>query len=126
MSHFTDIKPKTTLKNIAALEMACKELGLELIPNGMARGYAGQSTKGDYVIKLKGPYDVALIKSEDGYAIRTDWWAGHVEKEIGKNAGRLMQEYGVAAATMEARKQGYMVKRNVMKDGSIKLTVGVR
>jgi len=126
MSHFTDIKPKTVLKNVQALEMACKELGLELMKDGVARGYAGQTTKGDYVIKLKGPYDVALVQSENGYAIRTDWWGGHVEREIGKNAGRLLQEYGVAAATMEARKKGYLVKKNVMQDGSIKLTVGVR
>jgi hypothetical protein len=125
MSHFTEVK--TTIKNAQALKMACSELGLELIPNGVARGYRGQTTGGDYVLRLKGPYDVSLIRQDSGdYALKTDFWQGHVEKEIGKNGGMLLQSYGVAAATLEARKQGYSVSKRVLEDGSIKLTVNVR
>ncbi len=123
MSHFTTIK--TQIRDIAALEKAVQELGLQLLENSTARGYSTNETKGDYVIRLKGPYDVALNKNQDGtYGLTTDWWNGHVEKEVGASFGRLLQLYGVHKATMEARKKGHLVQRKQQQDGSIKLTIG--
>ena len=55
MSHFTEIK--TQIRDIAALRDACTELGLPLNEKAAARGHAGQTRPGDYVIRLKGPYD---------------------------------------------------------------------
>ncbi len=122
MSHFTTIK--TQIKDINALRSACQEMGLTLLENTEARGYAHQNTHGDYVIKLTGPYDIALTKSQDGsYGLTTDWWNGHVEKEVGKNYGKLLQLYGVHKATMEARKRGLQVLRTAKQDGSIKLVL---
>ncbi|MEN9601868.1 MAG: hypothetical protein RIS56_1474 [Verrucomicrobiota bacterium] len=120
MSHFTTIK--TQIKDVEALRSAVNELGLQLIPNTEARGYISNKTKGDYVIRLKGPYDVALNQQPDGtYGLTTDWWDGHVEKEVGKDFGRLLQLYGVHKATAEAKKKGYSVLRNHQPNGSIKL-----
>lgn len=122
MSHFTTIT--TQIKDIEALKSACKELGLPVLQNTNARGYASNETKGDYVIKLKGPYDIALNKQKNGaYGITADLWEGHVEKEVGKNYGKLMQLYAVHKATREARKKGHMTRRLPQKDGSIKLVI---
>ena len=82
------------------------------------------TTKGEFVVRLKGPYDVALNRQPDGtYGLTTDWWDGHVEKEVGKSFGRLLQLYGVHKATAEARKKGYSVLRNPQSNGSIKLVL---
>ena len=125
MSHFTEIK--TQVRDIAALRDACRELDLQLLENTTARGYARQTRKGDYVIKLAGPYDIALDRQSDGtFGLTTDWWAGHVEKEVGKDYGRLLQLYGVHKARMEAKRKGYTVKRHTLGDGAIKLTIGLR
>jgi Protein of unknown function (DUF1257) len=79
MSHFTEIK--TQIKDIEALRSACQELGLTLLHNAEARGYYENKTKGDYVVQLKGPYDIALNKQTDGtYGLTADLWQGHVEK----------------------------------------------
>jgi hypothetical protein len=122
MSHFTEIK--TQIKDIAALELACTEMGLSLIPNAEARGYAKQQTHGDHVIRLKGPYDVAVNRQSDRtFGLTTDWWSGHVEKEVGKDYGRLLQLYGVHKATQEARKKGLSVQRNQQSNGNIKLVL---
>ncbi len=122
MSHFTTIK--TQIKDAVALQAAVAELGLTLLPNAAARGYANQTSKGDYVIKLNGPYDIALNKQPDGsYGLTTDWWEGHVEKEVGANFGKLLQLYGVHKASLEARKKGLSVLRRAKSDGSIKLIV---
>ena len=122
MSHFTEIK--TQIKDIEALRFACQELGLNLLQNAEARGYYENKTKGDYVIQLKGPYDIALNKQADGtFGITSDLWNGHVEKEVGQKYGKLLQLYGVHKATIEARKKGLSVLRRQKQDGSIKLVL---
>jgi hypothetical protein len=122
MSHFTEIT--TQIKDIEALRLACQELGLNLLQSADARGYYDNKTKGDYVIQLKGPYDIALNKQADGtFGITSDLWNGHVEKEVGQKYGKLLQLYGVHKATMEARKKGLSVLRRQKQDGSIKLVL---
>lgn len=124
MSHFTTIE--TQIRDIAALRSACSELGIELAENTEARGYGGNTRRGDYVIRLRGPYDIAVNRQQDGtLGLTTDWWAGHVEKEVGSKYGRLLQLYGVHKARLEARKKGYSVRRQTLKDGAIKLVIGV-
>ena len=120
MSHFTTIQ--TQIKDIEALRSAVSEMGLQLIANTTARGFYQQTLKGDYVIRLKGPYDIAVNQQPDRtYGLTTDWWDGHVEREVGTNFGRLLQLYGVHKATIEARKKGLSVLRRPQPNGSIKL-----
>jgi hypothetical protein len=122
MSHFTTIK--TQVKDIEALRSACQEMGLSLQQNAEARGYYENKTKGDYVIRLKGPYDIALNKQPDGsFGLTADLWNGHVEKEVGQGFGKLLQYYGIHKATLEARKKGHLVRRSQQQNGSIKLTI---
>jgi hypothetical protein len=123
MSHFTTIQ--TQVRDIAALRDACQELGLQVVENADARGYAGNKLPGDYVVRLKGPYDVALKRQPDGtFGLTTDWWAGYVAKEVGPDYGKLLQLYGVHKAMREARKKGLKVRRQAISDGRIKLTIG--
>ena len=122
MSHFTTIK--TQIKDIDALRSATTEIGLTLLQNANARGYSENKIKGDFVIQLKGPYDIALNRQPDSsYGITADLWAGHVEKEVGTKYGRLLQLYAVHKATKEARKKGHFVSRSTKQDGSIKLVI---
>jgi hypothetical protein len=123
MSHFTTIQ--TQVRDLDALRAALGELGLALHEKTNARGYENNKLKGDYVIRLKGPYDVALNKTPDGsYGMTADWWEGHVEKEVGFKFGRLLQLYGIHKTMIEARKRGHMVQRKAQRDGSIKLVIG--
>src|SRR3974377_1660112 len=122
MSHFTEIK--TQIKDIEALRLACQELGLTLLQNAQARGYYENKTKGDYVIQLKGPYDIALNKQPDGtFGLTADLWNGHVEQEVGPSYGKLLQLYGVHTPMREARRKGHMVRRSQQKDGAIRLVI---
>jgi hypothetical protein len=122
MSHWTTVQ--TQIKDIDALRSACAELGLRLETASSARGYNGQARVADYVVRLKGPYDIAVHKQTNGtYELATDWFCGHVEKEVGKNFGKLLQLYGVHKAAAEARRKGYLVRRRAGKGGSIQLFV---
>jgi len=123
MSHFATIQ--TQIKDIAALKAACAELGVEVAQDSYARGYSDNRQKGLYVIRLKGPYDIAVNRQGDGtYGLTTDWWNGHVEKEVGANYGKLLQLYAVHKTRLEARKKGFSVQRQALGDGSIKLSIG--
>ena len=122
MSHFTALK--TQIKDVEALRSACQELGLTLLQNADARGYYENTTKGDYVVQLKGPYDIAVNKQQDGtFGLTADLWQGHVEQEVGPGYGKLLQLYGVHKATIEARKKGLSVLRRHQPNGSIKLVL---
>lgn len=123
MSHFATVQ--TQIRDAAALRAACSELGLALEDNAVARGYGTNKVKGDLVIRLKGPYDIAVIKQDDGnYGLTTDWWGGHVEREVGKDYGRLLQLYAVHKAQAEARRKGLTCRRQSLGDGSVKLVIG--
>jgi len=120
MSHFTTIQ--TQIKDIDALRDACGDLGLELLQDAEARGYSTSKRHGDYVIRLNGPYDIALNREPDGtYGLTTDWWECHVEKEVGPNFGRLLQLYGVHKTIREARARRLRVTRKTENDGCITL-----
>jgi len=122
MSHFTEIE--TQIKDIDALRAACAELGLELQETAEARGYADNRIRADFVIRLNGPYDVALQREDNGnYRFVADLWQGHVEQELGKDLGRLKQLYGVHKATIEARRNGLTVRRRQLPNGSIRLAL---
>jgi len=124
MSHFTTIQ--TQIKDLEALHDACAELKLKFFPNSACRGYAGVVRQAPYVIKLRGPYDIAVepSKEKDGtYGLTTDWWDGHVAKEVGIGYGRLLQAYGVHKTLREANLRGLRSTRRVEADGSILLTL---
>jgi len=123
MSHFATVE--TQIRDAAALRGACAEMGLTLAENAEARGYGVNKQHGDLVIRLKGPYDIALNRQQDGnYGLTADWWGGHVEAEVGKDYGRLLQLYAVHKASIEARKKGLTVRRQALGDGSVKLVIG--
>jgi hypothetical protein len=120
MSHFTTIK--TQIKDIEALRSACKELSLKLLQKADARGYREAVRHGDFVIKLNGPYDIAVNQQQDGtFGLTTDWYNEHVEKEVGKEYSKLLQLYAVHKASIEARKKGFSILRRPQNNGAIKL-----
>jgi hypothetical protein len=124
MSHFTTIQ--TQIRDLDALRDACTDLGLGFTTNTHCRGYANQTRLAQHVINLKGPYDIAVepSKENDGsYGLTTDWWNGHVEREVGSGYGRLLQSYGIHKTMREARTRGLRVSRKQEQDGSVLLTL---
>ena len=124
MSHFTTIQ--TQIRDLEALRDASVELGLQLLADTKCRGYAGITRLAPHIIKLKGPYDIAVepSKENDGsYGLTTDWWDGHVAKEVGSGYGRLLQSYGIHKTMREARTRGLRVNRRQEQDGSVLLTL---
>lgn len=123
MSHW--VEKKTNFTDIEALKDACNMLGIQLVQNAKARGWSGNTIKADYVIKLKGSYDVALIRKGEHWDIRADWYDGSVKNAIGKDGNKLKQAYTAAATVKVARAQGHPVEMQRIENGDIKLVLKV-
>ncbi len=122
MSHFTTIENR--IKDIEALRSACAELGLPIEANAEARGYRSNRLHGDFVIRLTGPYDVAVRREPTGdYSLHADLWNDHVENELGQGFGKLKQFYGIHKTTAEARRKGLSVRRRQLANGTIRLAL---
>ncbi len=124
MSHYTTIQ--TQIRDIPSLVDACADLDLKVVSDSHCRGYAGAVRKAPHVIKLRGPYDIAVDPSPDNdgtYGLTTDWWSGHVAREVGVGYSRLLQGYGVHRTLREARSRGLRTTKRVEADGSILLTL---
>lgn len=122
MSHFTTIAIQ--IKDLEALRAACAELHLELVADAQARGYGENRIRGEHVIRLPGPYDIALQRQPDhSYRFVADLYEGHVERQVGLGFGRLKQLYGVHKTLREARHQGLNVRRQNFADGRIRLAI---
>ena len=124
MSHFTTIQ--TQVRDLDALADASQEMGFLFLADAQCRGFADITRQAPHVIRLHGPYDIAVepSKESDGtYGLTTDWWDGHVAREVGENYGRLLQTYGIHKTTREARLRGLRVNRRQEQDGSVLLTL---
>lgn len=122
MSHFSQLKTK--IRDIQALSAAAKQLGLTLQKDGVVRGYNGNRSKADYLIRLTGNYDVGFVKqADDSYALIADWYTGSVKSQIGEEGGLLLQHYALALAAAEAIKQNYQVSYTKLEDGTIRMTL---
>lgn len=123
MSHFTTVR--TEIRDLDALRDACTELDLVIESGIQCRGYGGINRTAHRTIRLKGPYDIAVDPATDGgsYQLTTDWWGGHVAKEVGVSYGRLLQSYGVQKTIREARLRGLRFTRQIEADGSVLVTL---
>lgn len=118
MSHWATVDTKIT--DMSALAKACEELGVELVEKGSCRGYYTPIQTAPFVIKLKGPYDVAVTPRDNGTCeLTTDWWRGHVAGEVGENFSKLLQLYGVHKSMALARARGLRATRFAKLDGRI-------
>ena len=149
MSHIATVAIE--IRDLDALEAACRELGATLhrnvktynwygrsggdapIPEGMTVADLG---KCDHVIRVPGVrYEVGVVKRGNGYTLAYDFF-GHdtgtdsmrhdgqrLHRTFGDGCKKLAQHYGVQKATRAAQARGHRVQRMVMTDGSIKLCI---
>lgn len=146
MSHVVSIK--TELKDLEAVQAACKELGLVFHAGQKSirwygswmNDYDGEDAayklgikpeeygKCDHAISLPGcGYDIGLLmnKATGGYRLYFDYYGeGHkIQAALGANGQKLLQYYAANKATMEARRKGYIVTRQTAATGNIKLCI---
>src|SRR5580765_3555551 len=116
MSHTVTINTK--VHDAAAIRAACRRLGLSEPVEGTAQLFSGEAR--GLLVNLPGwqyPVVIDILTGHINYDNFGGTWGDSVHLD------RLMQNYAVEKAKLEARKKGYGVSETVLQDGSIKLHI---
>ena len=135
MSHVNSVS--LVIKDMAALKAACEQLGLTFVEGqrNIAWYGTGLPTQGacEHAIKVPGArYEIGVYRGVTGngtsasYVLGFDSYGsggGPITKLLGKGLEKLNQAYAVAKATLEARARGWMVQKQTLPNGTVKLTM---
>ena len=106
MSNFTTIE--TGIRDLVTLVYACVGLNLRFVPDAWCRGHGGSVVQAAFVIRLRGPHDIAVDPSNEiggCYVLTADWQYGHVAREVGVGFRDLLEAYDFHKARREREAQ---------------------
>ncbi len=121
MSHFTTIKIQ--IKNGKILHQVLQELGYQVECNTKVRGFVGQKTDAEYVIKQKNGYDLGFRLNGESYEIVADFWGAKINQKEFVNS--ISQKYAHKTLMQSVQEQGFDVEEeSVLEDGTVRVVVG--
>jgi hypothetical protein len=123
MSHFTTIKVQ--IKDAGVLREVLQGLGYVVEVDGKVRGYQGNTTVADFVIRRSNGYDIGFRRSEgdENYEVIADFWGTGINQRQFLN--EVQQKYAHRMLMNTVALQGYSVEaEEVMEDGTVRVVVG--
>jgi hypothetical protein len=121
MSHFTTIKVQ--IKDGQILAESLGELGYEVLQNVEVRGYQGNKTTAEYVIRQSNGYDLGFRRSGDNYELVADFWGANIDEKAFVNA--VNQKYAHKMLMQSVVDQGFNVEEEeTLEDGTVRVVVG--
>ncbi len=121
MSHFTTIKIQ--IKNGKILHQVLQELGYQVERNTKVRGFVGQKTDAEYVIRQKNGYDLGFRLNGESYEIVADFWGAKINQKEFVNS--ISQKYAHKTLMQSVQEQGFDVEEeSVLEDGTVRVVVG--
>ncbi len=121
MSHFTTIKVQ--IKNSDTLFQVLQELGYQVECNATVRGYQGNTTQSEYVIRQKNGYDPGFRRAGEAYEIIADFWGAKINQKEFVNS--ITQKYAHKTLMATIQEQGLEVEEEeVLEDGTVRVVVG--
>lgn len=120
MSHFTTIKVQ--IKDGSVLAESLGELGYEVLQNVEVRGYQGNKTTAEYVIRQSNGYDLGFRRSGDNYELVADFWGARIDETAFVNA--VNQKYAHKMLMQSVVEQGFDVEEEeILEDGTVRVVV---
>jgi hypothetical protein len=121
MSHFSTIKIQ--IKNGEILHQCLQEMGYEVECNKKVRGYAGNKTNAEYVIRQSNGYDLGFRRHGETYEIVADFWGTSINQQQFVNT--LNQNYAHKTLMSAVQEQGFNVEeQETLEDGTVRVVVG--
>ena len=121
MSHFSTIKIQ--IKNGEILQQVLTELGYQVESNTKVRGYQGNKTNAEYVIRQKNGYDLGFRRNGESYELVADFWGARINQQEFLN--QINQKYAHQTLMQTVEEQGFDVEEEeVLEDGTVKVVVG--
>ncbi|MUH01406.1 DUF1257 domain-containing protein [Scytonema sp. UIC 10036] len=121
MSHFTTIKVQ--IKNGEFLHQVLQELGYQVECNTTVRGYRGDRTHAEYVIRQTNGYDLGFRRNGENYEIVADFWGANINQQQFVNS--ITQKYAHKTLIATIQEQGFnLEEEEVLEDGTVRVIVG--
>ena len=121
MSHFTTIKVQ--IKQGEVLLQVLQELGYQVEQNTQVRGYRGDKTNAEYVIKQANGYDLGFRKNGEGYELVADFWGAKINQQ--ELVNNISQKYAHKTLMETIQTEGFNVEEEeVLADGTLRVIVG--
>ncbi|MFM6779578.1 MAG: DUF1257 domain-containing protein [Dolichospermum sp.] len=121
MSHFTTIKVE--IKQGEVLLQVLQELGYQVEQNTQVRGYMGDKTNAEYVIKQSNGYDLGFRKNAESYELVSDFWGAKINQQEFIN--KISQKYAHKTLMETIQTEGFNVEEEeVLADGTLRVIVG--
>ena len=121
MSHFTSIKIQ--IKNGDILTETLQELGYQVEQNTSVRGYQGNKTQAEYVIRQANGYDLGFRRNGEEYELVADFWGAKINQTEFVNT--ISQKYAHKTLMQSVADQGFNVEaEETLEDGTVRVLVG--
>ena len=121
MSHFTTIKVQ--IKNGEFLHQVLQELGYQVECNTTVRGYLGDTTQAEYVIRQSNRYDLGFRRKGENYELVADFWGAKINQQAFVN--KITQKYAHKTLMATVQEQGFNVEEEeTLEDGTVRVVVG--
>jgi Protein of unknown function (DUF1257) len=122
MSHFTTIKVQ--IKDGQVLADTLLELGHHVEQNTFVRGYEGDTTSAEYVIRRDNGYDIGFQKDrDDSYEVVADFWGVAIDET--QFANQIQQKYAHKMLLITAAERGYTIEsEELLENGTVRVLVG--
>ncbi|HEY9666099.1 MAG TPA: DUF1257 domain-containing protein [Coleofasciculaceae cyanobacterium] len=121
MSHFTTIKVQ--IKNGEILHQTLQELGYTVECNKKVRGYGGNKTNAEYVVRQDNGYDLGFRRNGEMYEIVADFWGAKIDQKSFVNS--ILQKYAHKTLMASVQEQGFnLEEEEVLADGTVRVVVG--
>ncbi|MGK7873311.1 MAG: DUF1257 domain-containing protein [Xenococcaceae cyanobacterium] len=121
MSHFTTIKVQ--IKNGETLHQVLQESGYQVERNTKVRGYRGNTTDADYVIRQNNGYDLGFRRRGENYEVVADFWGARINQKEFINS--ISQKYAHKTLMASVQEEGFNVEEEeVLEDGTVRVVVG--
>jgi len=121
MSHFTSIKVQ--IKNGEILKDILQELGYQVEVDTNIRGYQGNQTQAQYVIRQDNGYDLGFRSQGDNYELVADFWGARINQQEFLN--QISQKYAHKTLLSQVEQEGFSVEQEeVLSDGTVRVVIG--
>jgi hypothetical protein len=118
ISHIVTIK--TEIRDLAAVQAACRRLGLAQPVQGKTKLFSGEVT--GLAVQLP-DWQYPVVANLTTGQLQFDNFGGRWGDQ--KHLDRFLQAYAAERVKIESRKKGHLYTEQQLADGSIKLTIQV-
>ncbi|MBZ8178765.1 DUF1257 domain-containing protein [Oscillatoria salina] len=121
MSHFSTIKVQ--IKQGEILNEVLQELGYNVELNTTVRGYHGDTTNAEYVIRQANGYDLGFRRNGENYELVADFWGAKIDRQ--DFVHKISQKYAHKTLMATVKEQGFNVEeQETLADGTVRVVVG--